>query len=716
MGAAVVGPSAPAVAASSGAAPGGPGTHATWEPADKHGFGTAIGTGTHSPVWFTLRQGGLSEVFYPDLGTPALRSLHFVVTDARTGTASTAVPTTTRQADSRSLRYTQVSTSAGHWRLTTQYVTDAARASVVVSLRLDSLDRRTYSVFAVADPALGDDGDDDSARVGGGSLTAYDSSSALALEASGGFSARTAGYAGTRSDGALDLADGRLDSAYATAGKGDVAVTGRLHVDGRSRRTATLALGFGATRSAALAVAGRSLAQGFAAAATAYDRGWHAYLSGLSGVPAAASSLRNEYLTSVMVLAASEDKEHPGAFVASPTAPWAWGLGIKGLSQPSEAYHLVWSRDLYQIATALLAAGDKAAAGRALDFLLSTQQKSDGSFPQNSRVDGTPEWGGLQLDEIGLPLVLAWQLGRTDARTMAKVKAAADFLLSYKDKDTGLAAPWSPQERWENQAGYSPATIAAEVAGLVCAADLARRAGDTADADRWMATAKSWQAALAGWTVTTTGPYSSQAYFLRLTKDGKPDAGTTYNVGDGGPTLDQRAVVDPSFLDVVRLGLVSASDPVVQNTVKVVDDRLAVSTPYGLLWHRFTGDGYGETRTGGPWTITKPRTGTTSGRAWPIFAGERGEYELLAGDPKRAAQRLRTMADTANDGGLIAEQVWDGRAPSGTGGRRTGEGTTSATPLVWSHAQFVRLAVSLQAGTPVERPSVVSCTFLQQGC
>src|SRR5690349_4472776 len=60
-------------------APGAPGAKHTWAPADKHGFGTA--KKLRSNVWFTLRKAELTEAYYPDLGTPSLRSLEFVVTD-----------------------------------------------------------------------------------------------------------------------------------------------------------------------------------------------------------------------------------------------------------------------------------------------------------------------------------------------------------------------------------------------------------------------------------------------------------------------------------------------------------------------------------------------------------------------------------------------------------------------------------------------------------
>ncbi|WP_433555921.1 glycoside hydrolase family 15 protein [Pseudonocardia xinjiangensis] len=705
---------APQAGAAEPVAPGAPGEKSTWAPADKHGFGTS--RTPDSEVWFTLRPGELSEVYYPDLGTPALRDLEFVVTDGaglveRTSESggSTAAP------DARVPAYEQVDESpTGRWRMVRSYVTDPGRDVVLVDVRFTSLDGRPYSVHAVADPALSNEGDDDRAALGESDLVASDGAAALSLAADTGFDDRTVGHLGT-SDARTDLlADGDLDARHAAAGPGNVVLAGRLAgITGvGDAQEAVVALGFGADTGAASTAATGSLRDGFDTVAAAYTDGWHRYVDGLHDAPDSAAGIADAYWASVVVNAASEDKRNPGAFVASPSMPWVWGQEVDDLSSPSGAYHLVWSRDLYQHATALLAAGDRAAAERALDFLLLRQQRPDGSFPQNSDVTGATVWENLQLDEVALPLVLAWQLDRTDQQTYDRVKRSAEFLLGYAGE---RPAPWSPQERWENQSGYSPGTIAAEVAGLVCAADLARRAGDTASADRWLATARDWAGRIEGWTVTTTGPLSPEPYYLRLTKDGDPNAATVYNVGDGGADLDQRAVVDPSFLELVRLGVRKADDPVVRNTLAVVDRELGVQTPNGQFWHRFTDDGYGEDATGGLWRLTDPGSQQTTGRAWPIFAGERGEYELLAGDGDPAG-RLQAMADSANDGLMIPEQVWDQHAPSGEPDFPTGEGTYSATPLTWSHAQLVRLAWSIDAGHPVERPSVVACEFLREDC
>jgi glucoamylase len=686
-------------------APGAPGAPATWTSADKHGFGTS--TTPASRVWFTLGRGGMTEAFYPDLGTPSVRTLDLVVSDGRTFAErdSQASRRTVQPLVDGSLTYRQIDEEPGRFRVTKTYTTDPARSVVLVDVRLESLTGHKLSAYAVLDPSLGNDGMDDTGTSTRDALLASDAGSpvASALVASPAFTRTSSGYLGT-SDGYQDLRDFRMDWTYASAPGGNVVQTGQTALTGlRDGQQATLALGFGADPVAAQSAARASLSAGAGAVERAYAHGWASYLASLKPPPAAADDAL--YEMSVMTLAASEDKTYRGAFVASPTMPWAWGTGLE---TPSGAYHLVWARDLYQIATALLAAGDRDAADRAVDYLFHRQQKPDGSFPQNSTVNGATHWTNLQLDEVALPIVLAWQAGDTGAALYRDhIKRAADFLVGYP------GAPATPQDRWENQGGYSPGTTAAEIAGLVCAADIARRDGDPASAARYLRTADDWQRKIQGWTATTNGPYSPRPYYLRVTKDGDPDAGTTYDIGDSGPhDVDQRAVVDPSFLELVRLGVEPAGDPVIRNTIAVVDQQLRA----GDFWHRYDFDGYGEQKDGSPWDVGFPLNpgmdwadNTTIGRDWPIFGGERGEYDLLAGDPADARTQLAHMAAAANDGDMLPEQVWGPDfPPGGQPGFPVGQGTLSATPLAWTHAQYVRLAWSLQAGRPVEQPSVVA--------
>ena len=710
----------PASAASAGpaaraerTAPGSPGEKSTWTEADKSGFGTA--RARRSNVWFTLQHGRVSEVFYPDTSTPSVRSLELVVTDGSTFTdRESAMRVSTRRPDASSLRFAQVGGRHGRYRLTKEVVTDPRRDTLVLRVRLRSLDGGRYRVYALYDPALANNGMDDRARTSGRTLVASDGTVATALRSRPALTSLTNGYAGRASDPWRHLRRSHdLGRRYRSAGPGNVVQAARIgRLDGRpGRQAATLALGFGGSPGRARAAASATQRAGFGTTARRYDVGWHRYLRTLKPVPASATALRRQYRASQLVLAAAEDKIHRGAIVASPSAPWVWGDEVPDLSSPSGAYHLVWSRDSYEFGTALWAMGDRAAARRVVDWLFGVQQKADGSFPQNSDVTGKPVWGELQLDEVALPIVLAHLVGRTGPRTYAGVAKAARFLIDFRDADTGLRAPYSPQERWENQSGYSPNSIAAQIAGLVSAADIARRNGHPDQARAWLTTADSWAAQVKDWTVTTNGPLSSSPYFLRLTKNGQPNTASPYQLGDGGPTsIDQRKVVDPSFLALPLMGILPASDRDVVSTLPVIDRELRIRTPNGPFWHRFSYDGYGETRTGGEWTITDSGTFTTLGRGWPILTAERGEYEVAAG--RSAASYLATVARSANRSDMLSEQVWDGRPPTGRPCCPAGEGTRAATPLVWSHAALVRLAWTIQRGRPVDQQAVVTSRYL----
>jgi glucoamylase len=627
---------------------------ATWTTGAKQGIGTS--TTTDSKVWFTLANGALSEVYFPTVEMPDVRDLQLVVTD---GTFSEPEETATTHrvelVDARALVYRQVNTAkSGRYRITKTYVTDPARSTLLIHVELESLDGGTYSASVVYDPSLAGTSGGDRGSTDGAALLAEDGSVASALISSPAF--------------------GRVRN---DATNGNLVQTGD-----QATRSFTLALGFGATTTAADGAAVASLETGFDNVLVSYEAGWHAYLDSLAA-PAVPADLLTQYRVAVMALKAHEDKTHRGASVASLTIPWGEAVSAES---PTTGYHAVWARDLYQIATAELAAGDAAAAGRALDYLLTVQERTNGSFPQNTRLDGTAILPSLQLDEVAFPLVLAWQLGRADATSYRRyLKRAADFLVAN--------GPATPQERWEEASGYSPATIAAEIAGLVCAADIARRNGDVASSLVYLGYADRWRRSVDGWTYTTSGPLPP--HYERIDQDGRPNDADQIQIANGGGSHDERTIVDASFLELVRLGVKAPDDARVAQSVELVDSAILIRTPNGPAFYRYNHDGYGETSDG------RPYTGAGVGRLWPLLTGERGEYELANG--RDAMPYLRAMAGFANEGYLIPEQVWD----TSSGPFAFGEGTGSATPLAWSMAEFVRLARSLEAGAPVETPSVV---------
>ena len=691
----------PAVAADE--APGAPGTNATWRSGDKDGIGSSLSR--TSKVWYTLADGTLSETYYPAADTPNVRDLQFAVSDGTTSQRETddSVVRTAELADPTSLTYRQTSTDkAGRWRLTKTYVTDPQRSTLMISVDFEALEGGPYQLFTLYDPSLAGTSTHDSGSTAGGALVATDTHLAdrpiaSALLSSTGFSSTSTGYVGT-SDGWTDLADGRLDTTYATAGPGNVAQTGQVPVSG-GRTSFTLALGFGADAAEANATARSSLDTGYAATAAAYQREWSGYLDSLKKAPKnLTGELRTQYDVSLMTVRAHEDKTYPGAFIASLTLPWGQAVNADGTGGGGAGYHFVWARDLYHQVTSLLAAGDTAAADRAVTWLFTRQQLPDGRFPQNSHVDGSPDQNNVQLDETAFPIVLAWQVGRTgSAFYRDHIKKAADFLVA--------SGPRTPQERWETEDGYSPSTMASQIAGLTAAADIARKNGDDASAAVYQGTADDWQRNTEKWMYTTTGPVGDGKYYIRIEGDGDPDDGDSREYSDAAGVHEERAVLDAGFLELVRLGVKAPNDPYVVGSLPETDRSLATDTPSGRMWHRYTYDGYGERADGSPWTLA---TGGI-GRLWPLLSGERGEYELANG--RDALSHLRTMHRSANVGYMIPEQAWDRPEPTSYG-HEFGKGTGSAGPLAWAMAQYVRLARGIANGSPVETPRVTRSRYV----
>ncbi|MEV7573873.1 glucan 1,4-alpha-glucosidase [Pseudarthrobacter sp. NPDC089323] len=677
--------------------PGAPGASATWTKGDKEGVGTSVSTA--SKVWYTLTEGTLSEVYYPRADTPNTRELQFAISDGSHRQLENEG--TTRRvelADPQALTYRQITEdSAGRWRLTKTYVTDPQRSSVMLGVTFEVLDGGEYQLFTLFDPSLAGTSGGDTGSTTGGALVAEDLSIpdtpvASALVSSAGFSATSTGYVGT-SDGGTDLAaDGRLDATYPAAGTGNIAQTGQIQLTG-AKTEFSLALGFGATTDEALHTANATVKRGYAKVSKDYTKEWKQYLGSLDK-PAKTleGDLRTQYDVSLMTVKSHEDKTFPGAFIASLTTPWGQAASAE---QHREGYHAVWARDMYQSVTALLAAGDEDAARRGVEWLFKYQQLPDGHFPQTSKVDGTVGQNGIQLDETAFPILLANQIGRTDADFYAnELKPAADYLVA--------AGPKTPQERWEETGGYSTSTLASQIAALAAAGDIAEKNGDAGSAAIYRATADEWQRSTEKWMFTTNGPVGDGNYYLRISASGNPNDGAVRDWGNGAGVHPENAVLDAGFLEFVRLGVKPPADPHVADSLAETDASISQDTPGGRMWHRYTYDGYGEKADGSPWD------GTGIGRLWPLLTGERGEYALANGED--ALPYLATMHSAANDGFMIPEQVWDQDEPTSYG-HELGRSTGSASPLSWAMAQYVRLAAGVKHGAPVETPQNVASRY-----
>lgn len=756
----VLGLAAPVAAAPTvTVAEGAPGALSHYGLARKDCLGTARNTA--SRVWYTVANGVLSDVYSPYVDQTNVETLQYVVTDGATFTdLQTRDMTYTVQSDGTGMVCTVTSTAnSGRYRLVTTYLTDPDRDSVV--LRTTLLPRPgqpPLKLYVRYDATIGGNGGggDPVSQNGGADTAAVDRATtalvsgdaetgtdainrdyavplAGALRADKPFRQAQSGYAGSPSDGLVQLdSSRRLTTRSTTAVDGNVVQTALLDTgDDRGVATVELALGFGPDAASAVQTAGASVTASFTALLAEYVAQWRDYdgglalptAAGLAAAGADAAGVVRAATLSANVLKASEDKTFPGAIVASLASPW--GQAVSAGERPGGAagryfgsYREIFGRDLYESFTGLLSVGDVATAQAAARFLLERQQQDDGRLPRNSLLNGevAPDTGGDQLDQTSYAPLMAWQSGLAgDTGLYDDVRAAADFVVSR--------GPSFGVERWEEQTGFSPSTIAAEIAGLVAAAAIADVQGDPASARTYRATADHFTRSVKGWTVTTNGPYSAEPYFIRLSKNGDPNEAVVYNLGNGGPDADQRAVVDAGFLELTRLGILPTTDADVLRTLPIVDDVIGRVTPSGQGYYRYgtdaegSEDGYGEdATTGRPW----PTTGTGDGHLWPVLSGERAEHSLAAGDRADATDLLVAMAAYSSGVGLVPEQAWENpplaESPYGTApeqasiGFRPGRPTGSAAPLSWAQAQFLRLAVTLDRGltVPVEQPAIVA--------
>ena len=690
-------------------APGWPGIDPRWTSSAKSGLGTALNR--DSRVWFTVSHGILNEVYYPGVDQACTRDLGLIVTDGREffseekrharheiACLADGVPA-----------YRLVNTcQQGRYRIEKEILTDPSRAVLLQRTRFVPTRgvASDYHLHVLLAPHLANHGGHNTAWVGElegqPMLFAERDGCALALACSMGWLARSLGFVGV-SDGWQDLqAHKRMTWRYDRAENGNVAVTGEVGAE-QPDGEFVLALGFGATAAEAARHAAASLDDGFDTARDRYLHEWQSWLESLR--PMAPRRVRPRVLDAVSaaVIRTCESKTHPGGIVASLSLPWGFAKGDDDLG----GYHLVWPRDLVEAAGGLLAIDAADDVRRVLSYLQDTQLE-DGHWSQNMWIDGTPYWGGVQLDETALPVLLVdmarreMALSRGELRELwPMVRGAAVYLLTN--------GPVALQDRWEEDAGYAPFTLAATIAALLAAADLADAAGEAALGTYCRDTADCWNDAIERWTYVTGTPLARQCgvegYYVRIAP---PEVADAASPNDGfvpiknrppGQSEEQAAqIISPDALALVRFGLRAPDDPRIVNTVTVIDALLKVDTPLGPAWHRYNDDGYGEHADGSAFD------GVGIGRGWPLLVGERAHYELAAGRPAVASRLLDTMAAFGNGVGLIPEQVWD--APERPDlelfpGRPSG----SAMPLVWAHAEYLKLRRSLAEGRILDMPT-----------
>ncbi len=676
-------------------APGGPGIEPRWTHGAKVAVGTAYSTSSH--VWYTLDSGCVTEVYFPTIDTPQIRDFQFLFTDGETffhderrnfvgevecvSEAALGFHVVNREKQGR---YTIHKTILGDPHQNCLLINSRVEAPPDLMAKL-----RMYVLCA---PHLEVGGWHNNGQVVEHGnvriLVAYKGSTWLAITATVPILEASCGYVGVN-DGWTDLADNyQLDFQYQEARDGNIALTGRLDLSQTTEFTVGMA--FGTSEHDALSTLAQSLSIPFDHTRDSFVSQWDRTSKRFA--LAANSKDAKLFERSVNLLLAHEDKTYPGAMIASLSIPW----GDQKSDDELGGYHLVWTRDLVKSVSALLAAGDLSTPLRALIYL-AVSQREDGGFYQNFWIDGRPYWKGVQLDEVAFPVLLAWRLWKQNAlgnfAPFDMVRRATGFLI--------CEGPVTPQDRWEEAQGYSPSTLTAHIAALICAAECFDSRGDHTTADFVRDYADFLESHIERWTVTTQGTLvpGISRHYIRINpagaadcSDEDPNCGTLIlaNQPPGSryeyPAKD---IVDAGFLELVRYGVRSADDPIIQDSVRVVDAVLKVETPYGPSWRRYNHDGYGQKDDGTSFS------GWGRGRAWPLLTGERGHYEIAAGHD--ASDYLRALENFSQGIGLIPEQIWD--APDLPAEHLyCGGPTDSAVPLLWAHSEYVKLRRSVTDG------------------
>jgi glucoamylase len=678
---------------------GAPGIEPRWTHGNKNGVGTAYAAS--SRIWFTLFGGIVTEVYYPTVDRPQLRDLQYLVTDGKSffHEEKRDLKTNVERLSAHTLGFHCTNSALdGRYSISKDVITDPHLPCLLQRTRLTGPDDaflRTLKMYALCAPHL---------QVGGYGNTGYVTTANgwrilmackqgvwLAMTATVPFPRMSCGYVG-KSDGWTDLhSDFQMDYQFDHAINGNIALTGELDLS--KSREFTLATAFGATEHRAITNLLQSLGTPFEEHLTRYKEQWEGVAAHRRSLENSSFDQGNLFHSSFSLLLAHEDKSYPGALIASLAIPWGEAKG----DQDQGGYHLVWTRDMVNSVTALLAAGDTATALRALIFL-AVSQHEDGGFAQNFWVTGEAYWTGIQLDEVAFPIMLAWHLfcekGLGDFNPDVLVRKGAAYLIRN--------GPVTQQERWEEASGYSPSTLASNIAALICASLLFRDRGDTASAEFAEEYADYLESHIEDWTVTNQGSICPgiNRHYIRILPEQVGDANHAENpesrtlqiknIPYGQPSeFPAKDVVDGGFLELVRYGIRSASDPVIVDSVKVIDAVLKVETKAGPVWHRYNHDGYGQQENGGPFTSVGV------GRAWPLLTGERGHYELAAG--RSVECYLRAMEQLASSTGLLPEQVWD-EADKPEAFLSLGKPTGSAMPLMWAHAEYIKLLRSASDG------------------
>ena len=596
-------------------------------------------------------------------------------------------------------------------------------------------------------------------------------SSAPFVKTSAGYVGVNDGWSDLAADRFMDF-EYDYTEANLPDGKGNVALTAQFPTVDSATVTFDVVVGFGDSFLEAEANALGSLGEGYDSVRDRYNGvgalvGWEDYIGGLSEIGSLVSASGDDgrlLHASALAIKVMEDKTNAGALIACLCVPWGESTSADVFAT---GYRAVWVRDFFQVGMAFLALGDAETAKVAFNYLPRVQVTAStpgvgpgndpGWFLQKTLVDGTLEWIRLQKDQTAMPIMYAWKLWQAGVLSDAEIaaaywgmlKPAAEFLSNTRSVDLTLGADryaetYTPaeteQERWEEEKGRSPSTNAAVIAGLIAAADIADWIGgsEVGAADYYRAQADILVLGL-DQMFTTSGFLGDGQYFIRIGDNDDPNdtpAGAhQVCINNGGPCVSERAILDGGFLELVRYGVLAANDSRILETLDdynlkgpAIAEHDQVRYDFGFggtpfpAWRRYSQDHYGErVADGADFSGDDP---DNRGRPWPFLTGEYGTYELdrlkeNAGGAVSPAQitqlretYARAMERFANDSLMLPEQIWDGVSAVPVDRFSLGEGTNSATPLAWPHAEYIKLLRSYRDAANFSRFPVVADRYL----
>ncbi|MCL4334549.1 MAG: glycoside hydrolase family 15 protein [Candidatus Thermoplasmatota archaeon] len=689
-----------------------PGITPKWTHGDKEGVGTSYSL--PSKVWYTLWRGIITEVYYPHVDSPQIRDIQFLISDGKSffHEEKRHLKSEVKRMGRYSLGYTITNRDPeNRYTIEKEIIADPHLSSLIMRTTFEKNENcpEDLTLYLLLAPHLNMGGTHNNGFVtevqGKKVMVAFSSGIYMAVASSSDFSRASCGFVGS-SDGWTDISRNlSMTLEFNCAIDGNIAFTGQIPRDGMEEFTVVVA--FGNSLSSALTRLFQTLSFQYSSHRRKFIEQWMRTHHSTLPLDELSHDGGNLYRSSISIIMAHEDKTFEGAVIASLSIPWGEIAGDENRG----GYHLVWNRDLYHASTAILAVGKPEFALRSLIYL-SNSQMDNGGFPQNFWIDGTPYWHGIQLDETAFPVILAWRLWKSDALgtfdPFSMIKKAVSFLIQF--------GPVTQEERWEEASGFSPSTLAATISALVCASDFFVDRGNKECAKFILEYADFLESHLEKWCVTNRGTLVDgiKRHYIRILPEDitsdrpNEDPDSAYlkiaNLPEESSVFPAREIIDAGFLELVRYGIRSPDDPLIVDSLKVVDEYLKVDTPQGPVWRRYNHDGYGQKDDGSPYD------GTGTGRAWPLLTGERGHYELSRG--KDVSPYIKTLENFSSISIMLCEQVWD-KNDMPEKHLFLGKHTGSARPLIWAHAEYIKLLRSARDGKPFDRIEPVYERYVQ---